>query len=196
MTYLLAAGVLLVPACSSPSASQAEPAPAPAGQTAAVIPAEVTTNWEQLVGTWVADNSAYKSDQDPFDGFGLEWSWGIDRKSVVGRLYGIQDGQEAGTFWEFREYWHPGDQTLVTMQFGVGGTFGVGPHEHQGEGRSEMLQTFYRPADGVVFRVGHRSVLRGDEQLTESFDVDEAGAWTPRRSYTWSRQAPDASSGS
>jgi hypothetical protein len=44
---------------------------------AAAIPDEVRAAWAARIGTWVADNSAYKSEDDPHDAFGIDWSWGI-----------------------------------------------------------------------------------------------------------------------
>jgi hypothetical protein len=189
--------IALLTSCLS-ACGVASPDPAASGDAAAVeagpstsaasIPPEVLANWRQLLGTWVADNSAYQSADDPYDAYAIDWSWGIDERSLVGRLYGLQAGRDVGTFWEFREFWHPGDATVMAIQFGVGGTYGAGPHTFQGDGASEMEQTFFRPADGVTFRVGHRSRLAGDEHMTASFDIGPDGVWTPRRSYTWIRQ--------
>ncbi len=151
------------------------------------IPDWVLANWEKLVGTWVADNEAYKNAEDTMDAYGIEWEWGLGKKSLVGRLYGIRDGLEAGTFWEFREFWHPGENRLIATQFGSDGTYGAGPHERKAEGATEMLQTFC-PATGAPFRVGHRSKLEGDVHTTQSFDVSEDGLWKDRRTYVWRRK--------
>ncbi|HSF18258.1 MAG TPA: hypothetical protein VLK65_22170 [Vicinamibacteria bacterium] len=67
---------------AGPAARSMEPRPAPEW---------VVTNWKNLIGVWIADNSAYKTDDDSMDAFGLEWTWGIGNKSLVGRLYGIRD---------------------------------------------------------------------------------------------------------
>jgi hypothetical protein len=40
------------------------------------------------------------------DAYGITWEWGLNKKSPVDRLYGLRDGKEVGTFWEFREFWH------------------------------------------------------------------------------------------
>lgn len=179
--------VLLVAFLALPGmASGQSPAAPPA--RAEAIPQAVIDQWARLVGTWVTDNSAYKSDDNPYDGFGLEWSWGLGERSLVGRLYGIVDGRDVATFWEFREFWHPGDARLVAMQFGAGGAVGSGWHDIGEGGTSEMLQTFYYPAAGTVEQVGHRSTLEGDRHVTASFSVAADGTWTPRRTYTWYRQ--------
>jgi hypothetical protein len=138
------------------------------------------------IGTWVTDNRAYRSEQEPADAYGIEWSWGLGRRSLVGRLYGLQNGREIGTFWEFREYWHPADGQLVTSQFGADGTVGIGPHTRLANGSMEMVQRFSSP-DGREWRTAHRSERRGDELTTRSFDVGPDGTWTDRRVYTWRR---------
>jgi hypothetical protein len=97
-------------------------------------PAVVTDNWERLIGTWIADNSAFKDANDTTDAYGIDWSWGLGRKSLIGRLYGIKDGKEIGTFWEFREFWDPGQGQVMATQFGGNGTYGVGPHEIRADG--------------------------------------------------------------
>ena len=158
------------------------------GARAEPAPEWVVENWTGLVGTWVADNSAYKTTDAAMDAFGLEWSWGLNQKSLVGRLYGIKDGKEVATFWELREFWHPGKGELLTEQFGGNGAYGVGPHRETGDGSTEMLQVFYDPSTGRENRVGHRAVLDGDEHTTTSFDVDDDGTWTERRTYVWRRQ--------
>lgn len=187
LPYLALAFALVLALPPAPAAARGQDR-GPAGPTAAPIPQAVLDGWARLVGTWIADNTAYKSDADPYDAFGIEWSWGIGQKSLVGRLYGIQGGQDVATFWEFREFWHPGEARVVPMQFGAGGVVGTGWHEFQADGRSEMLQTFFDPAAGTVTSIGHRSELSGDRHVTQSFTVEADGTWTPQRSYTWIRQ--------
>jgi hypothetical protein len=169
------AASFLVP--HSPAETRAEP-----------IPEWVISTWEQLIGTWVTDNGAYKDETDIMDAYGIEWSWGLGRKSLVGRLYGIRDGREVASFWEFREFWHPGEGELVATQFGSDGRYGVGSHVRRTDGSMEMLQTFYDPTTGALSRVGHRSELEGDVHTTRSFDVSDDGVWSDRRTYVWRRK--------
>jgi hypothetical protein len=121
------------------------------------------------------------------DAYGIEWEWGLGKKSLVGRLYGIKGGKDVGTFWEFREFWHPGEARLIATQHAGDGTYGTGPHEVKADGTSEMVQTFFDPGAGTKSIVGHRSKLEGDVHTTSSFNVDEKGVWTPRRTYVWRR---------
>lgn len=192
LPYLLAILLSTALLASIVNATPASAVPGPADQvpasTVAAAPATVLQNWEKLIGTWVADNSAFKNENDTIDAYGIEWSWGLGKQSLIGRLYGIRDGKEIATFWEFREFWHPGDGTVFATQFGVDGTYGVGPHTIRPDGTSEMVQTFYNPSAKTISKVGHRSTLEGDVHTTASFDVDDTGRWTPRRTYVWHRR--------
>ncbi len=46
---------------------------------------------ERSVGTWVADNSAYVSEQETDDAYGITWEWGVGKKSLLGSLYGLKE---------------------------------------------------------------------------------------------------------
>lgn len=176
------------PACASASSPEVQPA------TATPTPPWVVAHWERLVGRWVADNTAYRSDAETFDAYSIEWSWGLGKASLTGRLFGLEGGEEAGTFWEFREFWHPGTGRLTAEQFGADGVYGVGSQERLDDGKLEMAQVFYSPGTGAVSRIGHRSWFEGQVHVTESFDIDENGVWKPRRVYRWQR--PDEKGGS
>jgi hypothetical protein len=181
---LVLALVLALVAGSSPIWAQTRQATA---TTAKPVPQVVIATWEKLVGNWVADNSTFKNDVDTMDAYGIEWAWGLGKKSLVGRLYGLKGGKEVGTLWEFREFWHPGEGRLITTQHAGDGTYGVGPHDVKADGTSEMMQTFFDPGTGTKSIVGHRAKLEGDLHTTSSFNVDEKGVWTPRRTYVWRR---------
>jgi hypothetical protein len=173
-------------AAAAPVSGQSAPASAPARSQP--VPEVVLSYWQQLVGTWVADNSKFKNETDTMDAYGIEWEWGLGQKSLIGRLYGIKAGKEVATFWEFREFWHPGEARLMATQHAGDGTYGTGPHEVNADGTSEMVQTFFDPEAGTRTTVGHRSKLEGNVHTTSSFTVDERGVWTPRRTYVWRRQ--------
>ncbi len=136
-------------------------------------------------GRWIASNADYKSDMEPYDAYGLEWKLGF-ANSMTGRLYGVQNGEETGDFWQFRQYWHPGKGEAVLEQFGAGGAIGVGALKHA-SGVNQMVQTFYAP-DGGVSETAHASHNPdADTHVTESFDIVD-GERKPRRVYTWKRQ--------
>jgi len=136
-------------------------------------------------GRWIADNSEYQSEQEPFEAYGTEWSASFDGTTMTGRLFGIKDGKETVNFWEFRQYWHPGRGEAVLEQFGWGGAVGIGKAWRDGE-TTKSDQTFFAP-DGSASRTGHISEFAdSDTHVTRSFDIKD-DVWTARRSYTWHR---------
>jgi hypothetical protein len=105
----------------------------------------------------------------------------------AGRLFGLKDGKEENTFWEFRSVWHPGEKKAYAYQYGGDGTLGVGVMEHRKGNRTRSDQTFFRP-DGSSDRVGHEAWFDEDgAQHTHSFDIQEDGTWKKRRFYIWKR---------
>ena len=134
------------------------------------------------VGTWIASNEEYKGEQEPYDSYGMEWKLGTGGNSMTGTLYGIIDGKNTVPFWEFRTFWHPVDKKVYAYQFGYGGAVGMGemlPHR--------VDQVFYNP-DGTVSRSGHKSEDKDGKHIASSFNIDADGKWTPRRSYTWTKE--------
>lgn len=142
-------------------------------------------------GRWITDNSKFKSENEPFDEYGTEWAWGVGKKSIKGRLFGLKDKKEVATFWEYRVFWHPLEKRAVFQQFGAGGVFGIGEMRVIGlpDGKSENLTeaTFYNP-DGTNRKDLHKLTENKDEHTTQSFSF-ENGSWELRRIYIW-RRAP------
>lgn len=136
-------------------------------------------------GRWLADNGTYRSDGEPFDAYGMEWDWGLGKKSLKGRLFGLSEGVEQDTFWEFRLYWDPAAAEAVALQFGADGTVGRGVLEDRGEGATASEQTFVSPA-GVAREVRHETRTTRERQVTESFERQGDG-WRADRSYVWKR---------
>jgi hypothetical protein len=141
-------------------------------------------------GRWIASNADYVSEQETDDAYGLEWSWGLGQQAVHGRLFGLRDGVETGTYWEMHTYWHPAERRLVAEQFGGNGAFGTGTLVPAGDGNVEIDQVFYAP-DGSSSRTLHRSTHTATEQSGGSFDYVD-GEWQARRHYTWHLQEADA----
>lgn len=137
-------------------------------------------------GRWAADNSQYQGDDDPFDAYVIEWKAGY-AYSMSGRLFGLKDGEETGDFWEMFQYWDPGKGEAVVTQFGFGKAVGLGRAWVE-DGVSMSEQRFYAP-DGSISGIGHKARNPdANTHVTESFDIVD-GAWKPRRTYTWKRQA-------
>lgn len=153
------------------------------------VPAEFMEQLEREVGVWIADNSVYRNDQEPYAQFGIVWEWGIGRKSLKGRLYGLAGGRELGTFWEFHKYWDPAQNKVMVVQFGADGTMGIGPVEPiPADGIPELVQVFTEPG-GTSHRSGHTAIWMNDStHVTTSFVWNvESEEWIKQRSYTWTK---------
>ncbi len=175
------------------SAQSTEPVK-PQGQSSAaqaVMPKWLTEHFEFLVsgkGRWIADNAKFKSEREPFDEYGMEWTWGLGKKSLKGRLFGLRDKKELGTFWEFIIFWHPTQRRVIAQQFNGGGIFGEGEMKMvQSEGKAviELDQTFHGP-DGAIWKQRHQNIDGKDEFHAQNFDFVN-GKWNPDRIYVWKR---------
>jgi hypothetical protein len=137
-------------------------------------------------GRWVADNSGYRNENEPFEAYVVEWTSGFDGATMTGRLFGLKDGAETPAFWEFRQYWHPGRNEAVLEQFGWGGAIGAGVMTRERD-TTITDQVFYQ-GDGAARREAHRGEFRDSKtHVTESFDIVD-GEWKPRRTYVWKLQ--------
>lgn len=138
-------------------------------------------------GRWVASNADYQSADEPMSAFVLEWKKDY-ANSATGRLFGIIDGKETGDFWRFRQFWSPAEGEARLVQFGYGGSFGIGALVIEADGAERLEQVFYDP-DGAVRREGHLTRSPdADTQVAQSFDIVD-GEWLPRRRYVWKREA-------
>lgn len=140
------------------------------------------TRLTQGTGRWIADNSPYVSDTETIEAYGTEWRWSLGRAGVTGRLFGLVDGAEVATYWEYRLYWDGAAQQAVTEQFGANGAYGRGYMVGFGEG-TLADQTFTGP-DGNQWRDLHHAWFEGSTHVTRSYGWAE-GAWVPRRTYRW-----------
>ncbi|HCU49636.1 MAG TPA: hypothetical protein DGG94_07525, partial [Micromonosporaceae bacterium] len=75
-------------------------------QQAEVPPKWVQADWEYYTrgtGKWIADNSAHKNENEPWDAYRLEWTWGLGKKTLRGRLLAMKDGKDAGVVFRSEE---------------------------------------------------------------------------------------------
>ncbi len=147
------------------------------------MPEWFTENMETSIGTWITDNNQYKSENEPFDQYGMDWTWGIGKQSIQGNLYGIIDGKRQATFWEFTQYWDFEKNQGMVIQYGVDGTVGSGTMKPMDGYKHELIQTFTGPNGS--FTTSHVSTLKNGTLVTTSFDIAKDGSKKPRRSYTW-----------
>jgi len=173
MAVAVLIGILLVPAPAAPQRDD-------------FLPAWVQKDWEHATqdsGTWIAENP-HKDENTPYDAFGLEWKWGLGKKTLRGRMFVIRDGKEIGTLWEYLSYYHPQEKRVVLNQFGSDGTYSTGSMKEIGEGKTEYVQRFFRP-DGGTMQVGSRAERRAGEVHMQTFTINKAGAWENQRNYIW-----------
>ncbi len=155
------------------------------------VPQWFTQNMEESIGIWITDNKNYKNEKEPMTAFGMEWTWGIGKKSIQGTLYGFIGDKKVGPFWEFKQYWDAKQQKGIVMQQGPDGTLGIGTIMDNGEGKTKMIQVFTN-LEGSSQELGHTSVMTKKSLITHSFDIDAKGNWTKRRSYTWTKRPSES----
>lgn len=142
----------------------------------------------QGTGRWITDNSKYKGEKEQSDEYGTEWEWGVRRRSIKGRLFGLKDKKEVATFWEYRLFWHPKEHRAILQQFGGNGVFGIGEMRYvKTDKHSEIMteMTFYSP-NGKSWKDLHRVTGTKDKHQTSSFFYKD-GSWREKRNYTWIR---------
>ena len=137
---------------------------------------------------WVADNTAYVSEQEPYEAYVTEWVAGPANGSLSGKLYGLKDGEPSVPFWIFAEYWDPETQTVRIEQFGWGAV-GKGALYESDSALYMLTDQVFHGFDGTQIRTGHKS-SKPDENTHEtiSYDIDSDGEWNERRTYVWKRQ--------
>lgn len=158
----------------------------PAAPPSAPIPQWLLDDWAARTsgtGTWITDNSAYQSDSEPYEAYGLQWEYGLGKKSLKGLLYCIQDGKDIGSVWQFLEFWDPAAGEVRILQIGSDGTVGQGKAWRLDDGSSKSQQAFASP-DGGTFESGHHSWMEDGANHTQSYNIVD-GEWVKRRYYIW-----------
>lgn len=181
-----AAGLLSLSALSPAHRAEGRP-PLPQAGPAEIPPKWVQADWEyytQGTGKWIADNSAHKSESETWDAYRLEWTWGLGKKTLKGRLLAMKDGKDVGAIFEYLSYWHPKEQRVVLNQWGSDGTYATGTMKATADNKTESVMQFFSP-DGSTFQVGHRAEKRQGEAHLQSFNISADGVWEKRRQYVW-----------
>lgn len=159
------------------------------GANAQPLPGKLFNHWELMTkesGIWIADNSAFQSEQEPYDAYGLQWKWGIGQQNIQGELFGLIKGEKQGVFWQFRQYWHPGKQKAYVVQYGSDGSYGVGEFKILENGETELLQTFYSP-NGNTWQTGHKSTTNERVHTSVSYRIENSN-WIENRTYRWEKK--------
>ncbi len=149
------------------------------------IPDWFLSELEANIGSWTTNNKKYQSEQEPYDGYRITWTWGNGNKSIVGKLYGLINGKPTTLFWEFRKYWDATKQSPCLIQFGSDGTIGIGHILRKDQNETQLEQIFTNP-DGTQYKIGHKNhILSDTSYVGTSFAISEKGKWAENRSYTW-----------
>ena len=161
--------------------------------TAQKIPDWFLKDMESLIGTWLTSNEKYKSENEPYDSYGVEWKWGIGKTSMTGRLFGIKDNKEIGDFWQYRQYWDAEKNEGVLIQFGYNGTKGEGPIKLLSDGKTESIQSFSSPG-AKTWGLKHISFIEDNVHTTISYNKNEKGEWQLNRTYKWEKKQGSSAS--
>ncbi|MCB0751726.1 MAG: hypothetical protein KDC52_09645, partial [Ignavibacteriae bacterium] len=151
------------------------------------IPQWFLDDISKMNGTWIADNSEFMSDQEPYTSYISEWNIGIDSKSLTGKIYGLSATNQKILFWEFRQYWDNELQKAIIMQFGNSNVIGKGEMYPKNEELMESIQTFSLN-DGRTWVEKHESKILQDTLITTSFEQLSNKSWKKKRTYKWIKQ--------
>ena len=137
----------------------------------------------QGTGRWIADNREYRSDDEAFDAYAVEWAMSPDQRGLTGRLYGLRDDREVAEFWRFRIYWDAKARQAVVLQFSGFGVIGSG--NMSGFDQATLMDQTFTAPDGSQWRELHQAWFEDDTHLTRSFEWRDGG-WVRKRAYRWS----------
>lgn len=157
---------------------------------AAAAPDWAVAQMANTVGVWLADNSAYRSEAELADQYGIEWTRPVPgAPAITGVLFSVVDGERTYSHWAFFQFWDPARDELRVIQVGGNGIVGEGSLTREGKA-SELVQVFTLP-DGSSNRRGHRTIHAEGRHQSASFTIDDDNQWIPGREYVWIRQASD-----
>lgn len=153
-----------------------------------LLPEWLEQDFENIVGVWKTDNSAYKTETEPFEAYGMTWEEAEDGNGVTGILYGFQDSEQSENFWSFKRYWDKENKLAVVEQDSPNGVSGKGTFIDLEGMIIEEVQTFTMP-DGRTWEEKHLSSFNENGELsTTSFEKDVNGIWQEKRTYIWVKQ--------
>lgn len=142
---------------------------------------------ERQVGTWIADNSEYQTDNEKDDAYALEWRYSAGKQGLLGILYGIREGQKTNEYWQFFQFWDIIENKVRVIQvFAFSPTFGEGFLEKISPNENKLVQTFITP-DGRKFEEGHTYLINDNYEITTSFKIENS-EWIKKRTYKWVKQ--------
>lgn len=153
----------------------------------AAIPTQLMENWKILTsnsGIWTTDNSKYKSQNEPYNQYQLQWKFDEGKNSLTGKLYGIQEGKEKVEFWHFNTFWDAVKRKAIVFQISPNGSYGVAESEMLSDSIEQSLGVFHY-SNGQSESSKHQSITKPTEHITTSFTMDASGNWLTNRTYKW-----------
>lgn len=151
------------------------------------IPTWFLNDLKNQIGIWETENKNYISENEPFEKYIIEWTWGVDSTSIKGKLYGKIGDKASVNFWEFKQYWDAEDNQAKLFQVGFGGLTGIGSVMPINKGETSVVQNFTKPST-KGFTEKHRTIINGQQKTTTSFEMDSLGNWIEKRTYVWNRK--------
>jgi hypothetical protein len=148
------------------------------------IPAWFLSDLEKNIGTWTADNSAYKSENETQDKYEIQWQWGIGKTSITGTLYGYINGKKTVDYWHFRQYWDNASEKAMLVQYSNGGIQGIGEIKQLNDEQLETIQSFSNPS-AQTWKTRHLSRNDGKAHYNSSWSQNTNGSWKQDREYIW-----------
>jgi len=160
---------------------------------ASITPTDTTPTWflrhvAELTadsGRWLASNAEYRSEDEPYEAFVMNWKRGPGGRSATGELTALRDGKATPIFWSFVMYWHPGRNHALVSQVGIAGHVGEGILRQLDDGTLELVQDFFA-LDGSSNSQKHVESLRGRRLTSVVYDLVR-NQWLKGRTYTWVR---------
>ena len=152
----------------------------------AQIPEWYQIEMSRLVGTWVANNNEYMNENETDNAYAITWEWGAGKTSLLGKLYGMKDGERTYEYWQFVQFWDSEQEKVRLIQISGTGVKGEGFIERVNETKTKLQQTFVTPG-GKSFEEGHRTEIFPDHEVTTSYKIKEE-RWVEKRSYTWYKE--------
>jgi hypothetical protein len=156
------------------------------GAAMAQTPSWYEDEMNRMVGTWVADNSAYSNEQETDDAYAIHWDWGAGQKSLLGELYGMKDKKKTNSYWQFFQFWDAKEKKARVIQVSPWGVKGEGFLQQEDSTHTRMQQVFVMP-DGQTYESGHTTEIGDKMEITTSYNIRE-GEWVANRTYTWIKQ--------
>lgn len=150
------------------------------------IPKWYSENNSRLTGTWLADNSSYFSEDEPYINYAIEWKYGLDNSNLIGRLYGITKENQEIDFWQLRLYWNNEKKSAELAQYGYSNVTGIGKLRTLTSNRTESIQQFSMP-NGKTWKEKHITKFTENKQTTTSYEL-ENNQWQEKRTYEWHKQ--------